>query len=111
MTNKYIKTLDRFLVIMKSKSKSTFYDNEKEQIATNLIEACQKADLYDELKTPKKPIERKETDIIVGDYTAYDCPNCKQEQVMIFPNGDIVGVKHKYCSECATALDWRKKDE
>ena len=74
-----------------------------------LEETCLKADKYDEKETPKKPIERKEKDIIVGDYTAYDCPNCKQEQVMIFPNGDIVGVKHKYCSECATALDWSKK--
>ena len=47
--NKYIKTLDKFLDIMKSKSKPSFYENEKDQIAEDLITACKKADLYDEL--------------------------------------------------------------
>ena len=47
--NKYIKTLDKFLDIMKSKSKPSFYENEKYQIAEDLITACKKADLYDEL--------------------------------------------------------------
>ena len=47
--NKYIKTLDKFLDIMKSKSKPSFYENEKDQIAEDLITACKKADLYNEL--------------------------------------------------------------
>lgn len=49
--NKYIKTLDKFLDIMKSKSKPSFYENEKDQIAEDLITACRKADLYDELQS------------------------------------------------------------
>lgn len=49
--NKYIKTLERFLEIMKSKSKPSFYENEKDQIAEDLISACRKADLYDELQS------------------------------------------------------------
>lgn len=107
--NKYIKTLEKFLEIMKSKSKPSFYENEIDQIATDLVTACRKADLYDELQKPKEPIKRFETDIVVGEYTAYDCPNCKQEQVLIFPDGRIVGVKRKYCGDCATALDWSKR--
>ena len=37
---------------MKSKSKPSFYENEKDQIAEDLITACKKADLYDELTMP-----------------------------------------------------------
>ena len=59
--------------------------------------------------TPKKPIKRKENDIVMGSYIAYDCPCCKQEQVLIFKKENkIAGFKARYCHKCGQALDWEQ---
>lgn len=115
---KEIKRFKKLFAIMPSSE--TMYENgegtEEFHRIMKRLKTLQKikSDLeeYQKLKekaTPQKPVERKETDIIVGEYTAYDCPCCKYEQVITLPNGNIVGVKRKYCGECGTALDWRKK--
>jgi DNA-directed RNA polymerase subunit RPC12/RpoP len=70
-----------------------------------LCEAVDKASKQEE-EFINLPVERKETDAVVGEYIAYDCPNCKREQVLIFPNGDISGAKNNFCPHCGYRLVW-----
>lgn len=72
-----------------------------------LEKACLKAKKYDDKETPKKVIKRKETDIVIGDYIALDCPICKRELVLLIPSkNEIAGHKTPYCPYCANHLDW-----
>lgn len=59
---------------------------------------------------PKKPTKRQETDVVIDEYTAYDCPVCKQEQIITFEL-EIVGFKAPYCRHCGQALDWSDEDD
>ena len=59
---------------------------------------------------PKKVTQRQETDVVIGEYTAYDCPACKQEQIITFEL-EIVGFKAPYCRHCSQALDWSNEND
>lgn len=65
-----------------------------------------------EKATPKKVIERKHQDHVVGPYYAYYCPCCDYEQVIIIKKeNQISGWKAPYCRNCGQKLDWSVKDQ
>lgn len=63
-----------------------------------VIQACEKAEKYDELKTPKKPYYLNYGGYQIGNWK---CPKCDS----------IIAKKDNYCKHCSQKLDWSNEDE
>ena len=59
--------------------------------------ACEKAEKYDELKTPQKPYFLNYGGFKIGNYK---CPSCDE----------IINKKNTCCSHCGQKLDWSEEE-
>ena len=77
-------------------------NNDYEETYNVLQEAIAKANKYDELMTPKKPLDIRTEEGCYGpssDTTFGHCPIC----------GEYLELGTKFCSSCGQALDWEGK--
>ena len=67
-------------------------------------QACEKAEKYDELKTPKKPIYKDDG---TGDHY-YFCANCDAKVPLC--SNLIDQIKYKHCPYCGREIDWSDEE-
>ena len=104
--NKYLENLRDFVANIHCEGHILSKAQKKQAIDT-IIEACEKAEKYDELQTPKIPKRKR---------LYYNCHNgeCDKTFIHYCPVCNFSSVEKdyaNYCPNCSQKLDWSDEDE